>query len=48
MPDGNAYPLQFKDDADWLENSYFAITKSGKFAVKPSHCNSHPSWPNGK
>jgi len=48
MNNGQAYPLQFKDDNDWLANSYFPMTKEGRLHLRIHHCNSHPTWPNGK
>ncbi len=42
------YRLQFRDDKDWLENTYFYVTNAGKLAIKPSHCESHPTWPDGR
>lgn len=46
IPNGNAYPLQFVDDADWLANTYFWITKRGELCKRPSACQSSPTWPN--
>jgi hypothetical protein len=39
------YPVQFKDDADWLAHTYFEITKQGKFSERAHYCESHPTWP---
>lgn len=44
--DGKEYPLQFADDADWLANTRFAVTKSGKLHRGVRHCESNPTWPN--
>jgi hypothetical protein len=46
MPDGQAYPVQFKDDLDWLAHSYFAIRKNGRLNMLVKHCESYPTWPN--
>lgn len=42
------YTPQFRDDADWLAHSYFAVTKLGTLDKRYGHCNSHPTWPQGK
>jgi hypothetical protein len=47
-PDGKSYRVQFASDADWLEHSEFAVTKSGKLDARSSHCVSHPTWPDGE
>ena len=44
--DGKAYPLQFKDDADWLANTLFAINKNGTLSKRARFCQSSPTWPN--
>lgn len=44
--DDKPYPLHFKDDKDWLENTEFAVTKSGKLCNKTKYCNSKPTYPN--
>ncbi|WP_440820389.1 hypothetical protein [Pseudomonas aeruginosa] len=45
MPNGNAYPVQFADDADWLANTRFEVTKRGAFSRRVVHCQSNPTWP---
>lgn len=40
------YPVQFKDDADWLAHTYFEITKQGELNNRTRYCESHPTWPN--
>lgn len=45
-PDGTAYPVHFKDDADWLANTSFEGTKSGKLDNRNNACLSRPTWPN--
>ncbi len=45
MPNGSPYPVQFKDDTDWLANTYFWITVKGELAKRPSGCQSNPTWP---
>jgi hypothetical protein len=32
--DGSAYPVQFKDDADWLAHTTFRVTARGTMPVK--------------
>lgn len=44
--DGRAYPLHFMDDADWLENTLFAVTVAGFLDRRFAHCHSTPTWPN--
>lgn len=44
--DGKPYPLQFANDADWLENTLFPVTKRGALSNRPSDCRSSPTWPN--
>lgn len=39
-------PVQFKDDADWLAHTYFAMTKTGKLSRRSKYCHSNPTWPN--
>lgn len=45
MPNGNAYPVQFANDSDWLANTVFAVTKSGKLDGRSIYCRSYPTWP---
>jgi hypothetical protein len=44
--DGKPYPLQFKNDKDWLENTQFRIFPNGKLNKNARYCESHPTWPN--
>ncbi len=37
-------PLQFRDDAEWLANTLFWVTRKGQLAKRAS-CESHPTWP---
>jgi hypothetical protein len=46
MQNGQPYPLQFANDADWLANTLFAVTKSGKLDRRVTDCRSTPTWPN--
>jgi hypothetical protein len=46
MPNGNAYPVQFASDAEWLANTDFTLTKGGKFSARDRYCRSTPTWPN--
>lgn len=43
--DGKRYPLQFKNDAEWLANTRFAVTKTGKLDNRATECMSTPTWP---
>ncbi len=45
MPNGSAYKVQFADDADWLANTRFAVTKTGRLDRRFNHCESSPTWP---
>lgn len=42
------YPVQFKDDNDWLAHTFFAVRKDGSWNPRVSTCEAHPTWPNGK
>lgn len=44
--DGKPYPLHFKDDNDWLENTKFAVTKKGKLHAGTKYVDSSPTYPN--
>lgn len=44
-PDGSAYPVQFATDTDWLNNTLFAVTKTGQLTAGHD-CQSSPTWPN--
>lgn len=46
MPNGQAYPVQFKDDADWLYNTEFYVRRDGRLDRRFDHCMSRPTWPN--
>jgi hypothetical protein len=43
--DGKPYPLQFKDDKEWLANTEFPVTKDGKISNRHRFCRSNPTWP---
>lgn len=43
--DGKPYPLQFKDDADWLAHTIFRTNRDGSLHARAS-CESSPTWPN--
>ena len=47
-PCGNPYPLHFDSDGDWLAHTRFAVTKGGKLDARVTHCESSPTWPDGK
>lgn len=42
--DGKHYPVQFKDDAEWLANTLFEVREDG--GLCGGECRSHPTWPN--
>lgn len=44
---GVIYPLQFKDDRDWLEHTEVAITSKGQLDARHRACRSTPTWPRG-
>lgn len=48
MPSGRPYAVQFKDDEDWLANTFFVVTKSGDLDRRYSFCESSPTWPFGQ
>lgn len=43
--DGRGYPVHFTDDADWLANTFFAVTIAGFLDRRVLHCHSAPTWP---
>jgi hypothetical protein len=45
-PDGSAYPVQFKDDQDWLAHTEFYVKKNGSIDHRHDNCFSSPTWPN--
>lgn len=45
MPNGKAYPLHFKDDADWLAHTKFPI-KGRPMVLDNGDCWSSPTYPN--
>jgi hypothetical protein len=47
-PNGEPYPVQFASDSEWLENTRFAVTKAGRLDKRARHCESAPTWPDGK
>ena len=46
MPNGKRYPIQFKDDREWLHNTVFQTTREGKLDRRCKYCRSQPTWPN--
>lgn len=42
------FPINFRDDADWLANTEFHVTANGRLDLRWRSCESHPTWPNGK
>ncbi len=45
-PDGSPYPVQFKDDAEWLANTWFIVRNDGELPRCYRDCQSNPTWPN--
>jgi hypothetical protein len=44
---GQNYPLQFKNDQEWLANTYFQVTTEGNLKQgRHISCESHPTFPN--
>lgn len=42
------YKPQFANDEDWLANSLFYVTVRNRLDRRFSHCDSTPTWPDGK
>jgi len=40
------FSVQFASDEDWLNNTWFPVTKDGYLDRRCSLCDSHPTWPN--
>lgn len=40
------HELQFATDQQWLENTSFMVTKTGKLDKRSKWCHSNPVWPN--
>jgi hypothetical protein len=40
----NPYRVQFKDDAEWLANTYFFVTDRGQLSRRHHYCESTPTW----
>ena len=38
-------PVHFRDDAEWLENTFFEVTKQARLDGRFKHCESHPTYP---
>ena len=43
--DGQPYPVQFKSDQEWLENTRFLVRKDGHLDMRATSCYSTPTWP---
>jgi len=39
------YLVQFANDQEWLEHSYFTVTKQGRLDKRVKRCESNPTWP---
>lgn len=44
---GIVYPKQFRDDAEWLAHTTFAVTKAGQLHREIGYCLSRPTFPDG-
>lgn len=42
---GQPYPVQFASDEEWLANTRFAVTRSGRLDQRVGECHSVPTWP---
>ena len=42
---GKPYPVQFRDDADWLANTLFITRGNGRLDLRYQACFSTPTWP---
>lgn len=45
LNDGVPFEVQFDSDKDWLEHTYFMVTKDGKLDKRSTSCFSSPTWP---
>lgn len=45
MPNGESYKIQFKDDEEWLNHTYFAVNQKGQLNKSCKECRSNPTWP---
>jgi hypothetical protein len=47
--DGKPYPLQFRDDGEWLAHSYFPVhgfeDDKSSWRIGRGSCLSYPTWP---
>jgi len=43
--DGKPYPVQFRDDADWLANTLFVTRNDGRLDQRHKACYSTATWP---
>lgn len=41
------YPVQFRDDADWLAHTLFSVNKDGSLTRNARYCESSPTFPFG-
>jgi hypothetical protein len=49
MPNGNAYPVQYDSDAQWLARTLFPVIRRGDRVTRlaAGDCYLHPYWPDG-
>ena len=47
-PDGEACKVQFASDKEWLANTLFWVTNSGRLSRQHNFCQSTPTWPDNK
>ena len=38
-------PVQFSNDRDWLDNTFFNVTKKFNLDRRSHYCESRPTWP---
>lgn len=43
--DGKAYPVQYGSDQEWLERTYFNVTKDGHLVRNRDCYSTTPTWP---
>jgi hypothetical protein len=44
---GQVYPVQFRDDNDWLAHTLFWVKEDNTLGTKNVDCESTPTWPHG-
>ena len=44
IPNGQNYKRQFRNDKEWLANTYFEVTVKGELSKRTKYCESTPTW----